>query len=72
MEPSSTIIMLIMVIKAVRLEEQLPYMKFTLDILLKERKEKDAHIKHQNKQIADLIKKLGKRPLEASNKCSGG
>ena len=45
-------------------------MKATLDRLLKESAEKDAQIKHQNKQIANLTKKLEKRPIEASNKCS--
>jgi len=45
-------------------------MKATLDKLLKESVEKDAQIKHQSRQIAKLTKKLEKRPIKASNKCS--
>jgi len=44
-------------------------MKATVDRLLKESAEKDAQIKRQNKQIANLTKKLEKQPIEASNKC---
>ena len=49
------------------LEEQLASMKATLERLCKESAQKDAQIRRQNKQIADLTKKLEKRPLKASN-----
>jgi len=69
-ESSNTIIMPVMVIEVTNIEEQLASMKATPDKLLKESVEKDAQIKRQNKQIADLTKKLEKRPIETSNKCS--
>jgi len=52
------------------LEEQLANMKATLEGLSKDNAEKDAKIKHQNGRIANLIKKLEKRPLESYNKGS--
>jgi len=45
-------------------------MKATLNKLFKESAKKDAQIKHQNKQIVDLIKKLEMQPIKASNECS--
>jgi len=45
-------------------------MKATLERLCKKSAQKDAQIKRQKKQIADLTKKLEKRPIQASNKCS--
>ena len=45
-------------------------MKATLDRLSKVSVEKDAQIKCQNKQIANLIKKLEKQPSKALNKGS--
>jgi len=45
-------------------------MKATLDRLSKESAEKDAQIKCQNDQIAELMKKLKKKSSKASNKCS--
>ena len=59
-----------MVTELTNIEEQLASMKATLDKLLKESVEKDAQIKLQNEQIADLTKKLKKQPIEASNKCA--
>ena len=56
--------------QAMNLEEQLASMKATLERLCKESAQQDAQIRRQNKQIADLTKKLEKRPLEASNKGS--
>jgi len=50
----------IMVTEVTNIKEQLASVKATLDRLLKERAEKDAQIKRQNKQIADLTKKLEK------------
>jgi len=66
---SNTVVMLVMVIEVTNIEEQLASMKATMDKLLKEGAQKDAQIKCQNKQIADLIKKLEKQPIESSNKC---
>jgi len=60
----------IMVTEVTNIKEQLASVKATLDRLLKERAEKDAQIKRQNKQIADLTKKLEKWPIGASNKYS--
>ena len=59
-----------MVTELTNIEEQLASMKATLDKLLKESAEKDGQIKHQSRHIAKLTKKLEKRPIEASNKCS--
>ena len=56
--------------QAINLKEQLASMKTTLERFSKENVEKDDKIKLQNKQIADLTKKLKKRPLETSNKGS--
>jgi len=56
--------------KVMNLEEQLASMKVTLERLCKASAQKDAQITRQNKQIADLTKKLEKRPIKASNKCS--
>jgi len=53
---------------ATRFEEQLVSMKANLDSLSKQSVEKDAQIKCQNDQIAELIKKLEKKSSEASNK----
>ena len=69
-ESSDTVIMPVMVTETVNLEEQLADMKATLDRLSKENAKKDAQIKRQSKQIADLTKKLGKRTSKAFNKCS--
>ena len=68
-ESSDTVIMPVMVTKAINLDEQLADMKATLDRLSKENAKKDAQIKRQSKQIADLTKKLGKRTYKAFNKC---
>jgi len=46
--------------QAINVEEQLASMKATLKRLSKEKDEKDAKIKHQDKQIIDLTKKLEK------------
>jgi len=59
-----------MVTEATSIEEQLASMKVTLDRLLKGSVGKDAQIKRQGRQVAILTKKLEKRPIEASNKCS--
>ena len=56
--------------KAINLEEQLASMKVMLERLSKENAKKDAKIRHHNKQIINLTKKLEKWPLEASNKGS--
>ena len=56
--------------QAINLKEQLASMKAMMERLCKESAQKDAQIKRQNKRIADLTKKLEKRPIEASNKCS--
>ena len=56
--------------QAIKLEEQLASMMAMVERLCKESGQKDAQIRRQNKQIADLTKKLEKRPLEASNKGS--
>jgi len=69
-ESPSTIIMSVMVTKVTSIKEQLASMEATMDRILEESAEKDAQIKRQNKQIANLIKKLEKQPIEASNKCS--
>jgi len=45
-------------------------MKDMLERVSKENADNYANIKYQNEQIADLTKKLEKRPLKASNKCS--
>jgi len=47
--------------QAINLEEQLTSMKAMLERLSKENAEKDAKIKHQNKRITDLTKKLQNR-----------
>ena len=70
-ESSNTIIRPVMVIEVANIEHQLESMKATLDRLLQESTEMDVQIKRQNKQIANLIKKLEKRPIEASKKYSG-
>ena len=70
-ESSDTVIMPVMVTGATNFEEQLASMKATLDRLSKESAEKDAQIKRQNDQIAELMKKLEKKSSEASNKGSG-
>jgi len=49
--------------------EQVANMKTTMNRPLKETVERDSQINHQNKQIANLTNKLGKRPFETSNKC---
>jgi len=71
-ESSNTIIMPVMVTEAINLDEELANMKGTLERLSKESEEKNAQIKHQNKQIANLKKKLEKQLSEASNKSSSG
>jgi len=68
-ESSDIVIMPVMMIETINLEEQLADMN-TLDRLSKENAKKDAQIKRQSKQIANLIKKLGKLTSEAFNKCS--
>ena len=60
-----------MVTAATDVEEQLASMKASLDRLSKESAEKDAQIKRQNDQIAELMKKLEKKSSEASNKDLG-
>ena len=70
-ESSDTVIMPVMMTGAANLEEQLASMKAILDRLSKESAEKDAQIKRQNDQIAELTKKLEKKFSEASNKGSG-
>jgi len=60
----------IMVTEAANIEEQLASMKATLDRLSRESAEKDAQIKRQNEQIPELMKRLEKKSLEASNKDS--
>jgi len=47
-------------------------MKAILDRLSRESAEKDAQIKCQNEQIAELMKRLEKKSFEASNKGSNG
>ena len=56
--------MLVMVTEAANVEEQLASMKTTLERLAKESLEKDTQIKHQNKQIGSLMKKLEKQPFD--------
>ena len=68
-ESPNTMIMSVMVTEVTSIEEQLASMKVTLDRLLKESVEKDAQIKRQSRQIANLTKKLEKQPIQASNKC---
>jgi len=70
-ESSDTVIMSVMMTGAANLEEQLASMKATLDRLSKESAEKDAQIRRQNDQIAELTKRLEKKFPEASNKGSG-
>jgi len=65
----SSDIIVIMVIEAINLLEQVANMKTTMNRPLKETVERDSQINHQNKQIANLTNKLGKRPFETSNKC---
>ena len=60
--------MLVMVTEAANVEEQLARMKATLDRLSRERTEKDAQIKSQNEQIAELMKQLEKKSSKASSK----
>jgi len=67
---SDTVIIPVMMTGATNLEEQLASMMATLDRLSKESAEKDAQIKHQNDQIAELTKRLEKKFSEASNKGS--
>ena len=62
--------MLVMVIEAANVEEQLESMKATPDRLSRESAEKDAQIKGQNEQIAELMKRLEKKSSKASNKDS--
>ena len=69
-ESSDTVIMPVMVTDAANIKEKLGGMKATLDRLLQESAEKDAQIKHQNEQIAELMKKVEKKSYEASNKGS--
>jgi len=64
-ESSKTILGPVMVIQASNLEEELVNMKATLERLSKESEENDVQIKHQNKQITDLIKKLENRSSKA-------
>jgi len=70
-ESSDTVIMPVMMTGAANLEEQLASMKVTLDRLSKESAEKDAQIKRQNEQIAELTERLEKKFSEASNKGLG-
>jgi len=70
-ESSDTVIMPVMMTGAANLKEQLASMKATLDRLSKESAEKDAQIKRQNDQIAELTKRLEKKFSKTSNKGSG-
>jgi len=56
-----------MITKAANVEEQLASMKATLDRFSKESTDKDAQIKRQNEQIAELMKQLEKKSSKASN-----
>ena len=56
--------------EAINLVEHLADMKAILDRLPKESTEKDIQIKHQNKKIVDLTKKLEKQSSRAFNKGS--
>ena len=58
----------VMVTEAINLDEELANMKATLERFSKESAKKDAQIKHQNKQIADLTKKLEKQSSGSFNK----
>jgi len=69
-ESSNTVVMPVIVTEAASVEEQLASMKATLDRLFRESAEKDTQIKHQNEQIAELMKRLEKKSSEASNKDS--
>ena len=69
-ESSDTVVMPVMVTEAANVEEQLASMRTTLDRLARESAEKDAQIKRQNEQIAELMKRLEKKSSEASNKDS--
>jgi len=60
----------VLVTEAANVKEQLTSMKATLDRLPRESSEKDAQIKRQNEQIAELMKRLEKKSSEASNKGS--
>ena len=66
-ESSNVVIMLVMVIGAINLEEELANMKAALERFSKGSEEKDVQIKRQNKHIVDLTKKLGKLSSKASN-----
>ena len=70
LKSSDTIFMSVMMMRAFNLEEELGSMKATLERLSKENVENDAKTEHQNKQIIDLTKKMGKGSPEASNKGS--
>jgi len=69
-ESSDTVVMPVMVTKAANVEEQLESMKATLDRPSRESAEKNAQIKCQNEQIAELMNRLEKKSSEASNKDS--
>ena len=62
----------VMLTTVINLEEESADMKAALKRLSKERKEKDAQIKQQNRQITYLKKKLQKWSSEPLNKDSGG
>ena len=57
-----------MMIKAANLEEYLASMKATLERHAKGSLKKDTKIKHQSKQIANLMKMLEKWLFKSSNK----
>ena len=67
-ESYDTIVMLVMLKKVFNIEQEFANMKATLERLSKESVEKDAQIKHQNKHITDLTKKLEKQSSRAFNK----
>ena len=62
----------VMVTEVTSIEEQLASMKATLERLAKESLEKDAQIKHQSEQIANMMKNMEKQLSEFSNKALDG
>lgn len=58
-ESADIVVMQVMVTKAINLDEELANIKGILERLSKESEEKNAQIKCQKKQIADLKKELG-------------
>jgi len=66
------IIMPVMVIATINLEEELANIEATPERPSKESEEKNAQIKCQNEQIADLRKESRRLSSKVSNKGSGG